>query len=269
MDHITQCRKKLKLSQAQVALPCKVGRQCISDIESGLYLPSPELAAALQLELKTEGLSNSSQILTQRDLRRFTTPRPFELPPVDKEPWQRMHKSYAKIVRTLQVPRQTSLWIERNLPSESGTEGIGLFSVAAKGARPIWASPPQLGYRGSSLLDAQGNALGERLLPGLRWQEEGFDVILWPQPRLLGAHGTFRPDGLILARVATGAYWRGMEVEGPFHRVGERTTWDRERERLLGLELIRIPSAEVLMLRMPALLAAAIRALGGAGSQVA
>ncbi|MBX3171780.1 MAG: helix-turn-helix transcriptional regulator [Candidatus Eremiobacteraeota bacterium] len=269
MDHINQRRKELKLSQAQLAAPCNVGRQCISGIESGLYLPSPELAAALQRELKTKGLSDSSQLLTPRDIRQLVTLRPFELPPVDRESWQRMHKAYPKLVRALNLARQTSLWIERNLPAECAAEGIGLFSLATKGAKEIWASPSQLGYRGNSLLDSRGDALGERLLPGLRWVENDFDAILWPQPRLLGAHGTFRPDGLILVKVNAGVFWRGMEVDGPVHRTAERSTWDRERERLLGLDLIRIPLEAVLRLEMPRLLASAFLALGSSVGRVA
>ena len=270
MQHIiTQLRKERNLSQAQLAAPCKVGRQCISDLESGLYLPSPALVADLQRELKAEGLSDTSQILSPREIRRFIIPRPFELPLVDQEPWRRMHKSYGKIVASLGLSSQMSRWIERNLPADCATEGVGLFSVAAQGATGVWASPPQLGYRGNSLLDSQGNALGERLLPGLRWNTKDFDVILWPQPRLLGPHGTFRPDGLILARVKAGVFWRGMEVDGPLHRTAERSTWDLERERLLGLELIRFSSESVLNLEMPFLLAGAICSMGAGKGRAA
>lgn len=269
MDHIAQRRKDLNLSQLQLATPYKVGRQCVSDIEGGLYLPSPELAAVLQTKLITEGLSDSSQILTPRVIRRLVTLRPFDLPAVNKEPWERMHKSYPKQVRALKVNSQISRWIERNLESECGTEGIGWFSLAAQGARGFWASPPQLGYRHSSLLDSQGKALGERLLPGLRWVGTDFEALIWPQPRLLGPNGTFRPDALMLARVESRAFWRGLEIDGASHRTAPRSTWDKERERLLGLELIRFPTEQVLRLELPLLLAQAIRSLVPGAGRVA
>lgn len=261
MQHITQRRNELDLSQAELVLSCGSSRQCLSDIENGHHLPTPEMATALRVKLKHEGIPDSSQILSQRRISGLVKLRPFDLPPVDQEPWQRMHRAYPRQVGALRLSTATLSWLCSNLPSETAVEGLRLCSVAARGAQGVFANPHHLGYRDSCLLDQHGRALGERLLPALHWQEPDFEVILWPQPRLLGSYGTFRPDGLLFLKVGRGRYWRGEEMDGPVHEREERRAWDKERERLVGLNFLRFSSQQVLRLEYPDLLATAIRAL--------
>ena len=173
-----------------------------------------------------------------------------------------MRKSYPKLLRALRFPKVSLEWMERYLASESATEGINLCSVASKGAEGVWVNPHQLGYDKHCFLDSLGRAVGDRLLPALRWKEIDFDAIFWPQPRLLGPHGTFRPDALLFIRLETGVFWRANEVDGPNHLKEHRNAWDREREKLLGLDFIRIPSDLVLRLEAPRIFAEAFRALG-------
>lgn len=261
MHNIPERRKEEAMSQSKLAILCKASRKCISDIENGYYLPTPDLAAALQTHLHLDGVANSSQVLSQRDIQRLVNLHPFDLPPIDQEPWQRMHKSYGKLLRAMRFPNASLDWMQRYLPSESATEGIHLCSLASRGADGIWVNPHHLGYRLHSWLDPLGKALGERLLPALRWKEKDFESILWPLPRLLGASGTFRPDGMLFVRTEYGAFWRACEVDGALHR-GERSLWDKEREKLIGLEFIRISSEQVLRLESPRILAEAFRRLG-------
>lgn len=268
MHNIPQRRQELEMSQSTVAGLCKVSRKCISDIENGYYLPTPTLAEALQTHLRIDGLATSSQVLSQREIQRLVHPHPFDLPPVNREPWLRMHRSYPKLLRAMRFEKVSLEWIERYLEAESATEGIHWCSIASQGAEGIWVNPHQLGYRKHAWLDSLGFALGERLLPALRWKEAEFESILWPQPRLLGPHGTFRPDGMLFVKNKNGAFWRGSELDGGSHR-GDRTVWDREREKLIGLDFIRIASEKVLRLESPRILADAFRNLGSFSSKSA
>lgn len=261
MHNIIKLRNDLGLSQAALVVPLGTSRQCMSDIENGHHLPTPELAAALRTKLQNDGISDSSQVLTQRKIQSLVKLRPFDLPPINREPWQRMHKSYPKLVRALHVAPAKMAWLESNLAIESGVEGIRLCALAAQGARGIFANPHHLGYRLSCLLDAQGYALGERLLPALHWVHSEFEAIHWPQPRLLGSYGTFRPDGLLFLKIGNGRFWRGEEVDGPSHDGAERRDWDVEREKLVGLDFIRFSAKQVLSLQYPGLLVAATRTL--------
>lgn len=261
MGNIIKLRNDLGLSQADLAAPGGPSRQCISDIEKGHYLPTPELAAALRTKLKNEGISDSSQVLTQRKIQELVKLRPFDLPPVDQEPWQRMRKSYPKQLRALRISPAMMAWLENNLASESAAEGVRLCSLAARGARGIFANPHHLGFRKGCLLDPHGQALGERLLPALHWTHADFELILWPQPRLLGGHGTFRPDGLVFVKMGSARFWRAEEVDGPPHDGAARRAWDLQREKLVGLDFLRFSSEQVLLLEYPQLLAAAVKSL--------
>lgn len=261
MHNIIKLRNDLGLSQADLVAPGGASRQCISDIENGHHLPTPELAAALRTKLKNEGISDSSHVLTQRKIQGLAKLGPFELPPIDQEPWQRMRKSYSTQLRALHVPISMMAWMESNLASESAVEGLRLCSVAAQGALGIFANPHRLGYRKSCLIDAHGDALGERLLPALHWIHSDFESILWPQPRLLGSYGTFRPDGLLFVKYGSRRFWRGEEVDGLHHDGAARRAWDLHREKLVGLDFLRFSSEQVLRLEYPQLLVAAIGGL--------
>lgn len=258
MRNILNLRNEQGLSQADLVGPCGTSRQCLSDIENGHHLPTPELAAALRIKLKNDGISDSSQVLSPRRIQALARLRPFDLPSVDQEPWLRMLKAYPRQVARLRVSPFMMSWMRENLLAETGVEGLRLCCWASRGAKGIFANPHHLGYRSSCLLDSHGQALGERLLPALHWVHSEFESILWPQPRLLGSYGTFRPDGLLFTKAAGGRFWRAEEVDGAVHDGAQRRAWDLERERLVGLDFIRFTAQQVLSLEYSRLIAATL-----------
>jgi DNA-binding XRE family transcriptional regulator len=254
MNHF---RKLQSLSQAGLASACGVGRQCISAIESGLYLPSPELAGQLKTILNYPGLSDSTQILTSKEIRAFAVRRPFEMPLVNREPWQRTQRSYPHQIRALGLPDNKRAWVENHLEAETALEGVGTLSLAAlPSTTGVWASPQELAYRLHCVIDHHGQALGERLLPALRWTETEFDCLLWFQIRLLSGNGLFRPDALALIKTPEAVFWRDLEMDGPHHRSAEQINWDHQRQLRSGLECIRVDSQTILKLGLAARLRA-------------
>jgi DNA-binding XRE family transcriptional regulator len=70
MHIIKQRRKELNdRSLAELSSRTGVPKQTLSDIESGLYLSSPEVAHKMQQALQIQGLPDSSQILSEREIR--------------------------------------------------------------------------------------------------------------------------------------------------------------------------------------------------------
>lgn len=266
MNSIIRTRRKLLgLTQLQLAELCSVSRQCISDIELGRYLATPQMAGHLKSHLEYPALSDYSQVLTQRQIEQLAHLRPFELPPVNREPWQRMHRVHGKLLSWIGLPEDVQQWIEDHLSCDSGSEGVGIFSTAGAGAVGAWASPSQCGYRFHCVLDSLGVPLGERLLPCLFWEHPEFKCLYWPQAHLMNAYGTYWPDGLLLVRNVWGRFWQALEQEGPMHDATPRRKWDIEREGRMGLGCIRIPTSAVLALRMPEILVEEFRKLGQPG----
>lgn len=121
------------------------------------------------------------------------------------------------------------------------------------------ANPHQAGFRKQPLLDRLGQALGERVLAGLRWTCPEFDVMLWPQISLQTAQGTFRPDFLLLLHRGQAVQWLGIEIDGPHHKFKD----EEYRSQVLGIDLLRFTTQEVKSLDFVALLKAQLKLYQG------
>lgn len=238
MQWIRKRREELGLTQEHLGREVGISRKRVSELEGGLFLPRPALARELERVLKLKGIPDRSQLFPMRGLRRLGQARPFDLVPVNSEPWQRMEAHFESLLRQLRVPEAVAEWMRRFLPCDSGHEGLALFQLAAAGARPLLLNPHQCGYRKQAILDAQGEALAERPLAGLHWRCKSLEALLWPQVRLMSG---FRLDFLIRARRAGSRRWLAVELDGLLHKL-ER---DARRDRMLGLSVLRVPLSEV------------------------
>lgn len=257
MSYFYQRRKDLGLSQPLLATDTGLSERRISDFECGRALPTLDQARALEKALRTAGLPHQGEILSAAAIRRLVRGKPFELPPVNAESWQRMDRFYREQVESLNLSDADRLWISTNFSADSGVDGVGVCSLVASGAKKIWSSPTECCYRGHGVVDRNGMALGERLLPALHWITKEFEAVLWPQVGLQNARSSYRVDYLVLIRIGKRLFWRIVEVDGPHHNQ-ER---DDYRSRLLQASPIRIPDRVVKDLQLPAALAKAFREL--------
>ena len=163
-----------------------------------------------------------------------------------------MERRFQHQLRRLAVPEAVLAWMKECLSSDSPYECLGLCSLAGDGATGIFKNPHSCGYRRQAILDRDGLALGERLLPGLRWSLEGEDCLIWPQVTTLTPFGTFRLDLLVAVR----GLWMTGEVDGRSHDP-ER---DNFRDQVLGIKPLRFTNDDVKNLRFVELLKSKMRA---------
>ena len=146
-------------------------------------------------------------------------------------------------------------WLKRFCHSDEATESLGLVQLAAAGARPVFASPHECGFRGVPVMDFKGLSLGERLLPGLHWAHPEFECILWPQVTLRPMAISYRADYLVLLRKSS-SHWLILELDGQKHDQEA----DSYRQCQLGLLDIRIAANEVRKFRFISLLMEELKA---------
>lgn len=242
MEWMRNRRKELGLSQRQVAALAEITMSRLSEFESGLRLPSPEIAAKLGGALGVDGVAGSGQILPREAMRRLTRPKPYEFPAVNKEPWQRMERRLDWKLKQIKLPKEVAAWIQRHLACNSGQEGLSLYQLGAAGARPVIANAHECGYRGLAILDDKGEALGERMQPALHWLTPEFECVLWPQVTFLNG---LRVDLLILLRVGGGkSRWIVVEVDGPHHDAET----DAKRDKWVTVPVFRVSNKDVMRL---------------------
>lgn len=251
MDNFRKRRDDLGYSQPKLAEVADLSAQRICDFEVGRALPTTDQARRLETTLGIVGLPHQGEVLSERVVKRLSRARPFELPAVNAESWQRMERYYRNQLDALHVSEGDRQWIIRNLWADSGVDGLGVFSLVAAGARRCWGSPPGFGYRGHGVVDRNGQALGERLLPALHWVTEEFESVIWPQASLQNARGSYRVDYLALVKRVRRTFWRVAEVDGPLHDQDR----DEYRSRLLQVTPFRVRDIDVIDLRFPEMLA--------------
>lgn len=230
MKMFKAARGKKKLSLEVVSQAAGLSKSSLWEIEQGTWLPEPEQAAKLRVTLERPGLPDSSQVITQRQIRQMCRPRPFELPANNPIPWQRMEHVFSRQLLGLRVPKTTLEWMKECLASDSPVECLLHCALADDGAREIFASPHALGYRDQCILDSAGRALGERYLPGLLWKIDDVPCLLWPQVNVLTPKGSFRLDLLVMICQK----WENIELNGGTHRPEH----DRYRASVLGTPIV-------------------------------
>lgn len=230
MEIVHIARRSKKKNLVEVSQTARMSKSTLWEIEQGSWLPEPEQAALLKETLGLSALPDSSQIITERQIRQLARPKPFDIAPGNRIPWDRMQRLFPKQLAQLKLPRTLLEWMKECLASDSPLECLLQCAVAADGATPILANPHQLGYRANCILDNKGFALGERYLAGLLWEIDGVPCILWPQVTVLTAKGSFRMDILVLISQS----WENIEVNGKTHVLEH----DQFRASVLGQPIV-------------------------------
>lgn len=241
MEILRTQRRHLKLSLTRLSALTGIPRQTLGDLEAGRYLPGPLEAERLARTLQLPCLPDPTQTLSQRSLRRLHPCQPWQLPPVDVGPWERLKSDCAGLLRRLCLPEQVMNWMELCLPTDSLYEALALCTLAAEGAQGVFANPHACGYRYHAVVDRLGRPLGERLLAGLLWKPGARECLLWPQVSIASPRGNHRLDMLVLFQ----GCWLDVEVDGRQHQP----ELDEFRRRLIGLPEIRVTTHEVRALR--------------------
>ncbi len=251
MHIIKQRRKELNnLTLTDLASRIGVPKQTLSDIEAGLYLPSPEVARKLEKELKITGLPDTSQLLSDRESRAFHRPRPFRLKPVDQRCWSVIETRLQFQLRKLKLQQELLDWLKRHVSADSVTECLSYCCLLKAGATRVFANPHRLGFQRQSVLNSDGLALSDELLVAFRWKVDDHPCLLWPQVKVLTGTGQFRLDYLILYR----GQWYNLEIDGPVHNAAD----DEYRRRALGMPDIRISHRTVTALQFTTCLSKAL-----------
>lgn len=247
MHIIKQRRKQLNdLTLAELSSRTGVPKQTLSDIESGLYLPSPEVARKIEQALQIQGLPDSSQILSEREIKSHYRARPFPVKPVDQRCWGVLEARLQVQLRKLKLQQNLIEWLKRVVPADSLAECLAHCSLLHAGAERVFVNPHRLGFRHRPILNSEGLALAEELLPAFRLKIKGKPCLLWPQVTLLTGVGQFRLDYLAFYR----GQWFNVEIDGPGHNRED----DEYRRGVLGLPEIRISHQTVMALHFPAAL---------------
>lgn len=252
MEILRLARKALKLTLRELARTTEIPRQTLSDLESGLYLPTPQAAERLRMALRLPALPDSSQILTGQCVRRLAKGRPAAWRGTNQHCWRVLESQFAYQLRRSKVPKDLLEWMKLMLEGDSATECLCCCCLGGAGAKPVFANPNSCGYRRHPVLDRDCLPLGDHLLPGLSWQLDGKDCLFFPQANVLTLKGVFRLDLLALYDDE----WFNVEIDGPKHRAEE----DAYRREAIDTTEIRIGYREVRALRAVAILSEEFRA---------
>lgn len=228
-------RKHLGLTQASMAELCELGRNAWMNIESGRTLPSLDVARRIEEASGRLALPHQGQELTAKEVDWWSSGARYDLPAVNGEAWRRAGRNSWHTLR-FPVDPDRRLWMETFLPAQSSVESRVLLEFAHAGARPQLSSPSEVGLRDLPILDAQGFALGERRLPGLRGEVEEVHFLLWPQVHLRPDNVTYCVDALLRLRSGRKSAWCILEVDGKGHNSQN----DVFRADSLKLHCIRI-----------------------------
>lgn len=124
----------------------------------------------------------------------------------------------------------------REVACESKLEALLLLALLARGGRPIWDSPLEVGFREWPVV-LRGRQAGDCLHPGLELDLPGLKVVIFFQVSMQVRTGRIRVDGLVAVReFGARTRWAVGEVDGPDH-VEEK---DRQRQLRHDLPEIRI-----------------------------
>jgi len=244
-------RLDLNLSLAELSARTGIPKTVLWELERGCYLADPGHAVKLRETLGLPGLPDNSQLLSHRQRSRICPTRPVDWPRPSQTSWQSMERRFHYQLRRLAVPEAVLAWMKECLTSDSPYECLGLCGLAGDGATGMFENPHACGYRRQAILDRDGLALGERLLPGLRWRVDGEECLLWPQVTTLTSLGTFRLDLLM----AMQGHWMSSELDGGTH-LPER---DDFRDQVLGIKPFRFKNEDVKNLRFVEMLKKQLR----------
>ena len=252
MNIIKIRRRELGLSLEQAARLSGITKSQLWNLENGICLMSSKATQNLREVLSLPGIPDCSHLLTGSVVRNLGL-RPLERNRTSQILWERMEAVYGWQLRRLSPPRQVLDWMQEWMLNDSPVECLTLVCLASDGATGVFANPHECGYRAQCILDQDGLALGERLLPALRWPVGGKVALVWPQITVLTAQGTFRLDLLI----GLEGRWRVVEIYGKT-RYYEHENF---RGRVLGRLPLVLQNAEVVQLKVVSLLTRAVTEL--------
>lgn len=252
MHTLKTIRRQRGLSQARLAESLGVSRQRLSDWEGGRRKPGSKHLASLHKILELGG--EQPVALPSSVISRTNTSRPWRMETDNSSTWAWSARRYPDLMarhKHVDLPG----WFKAGTRCDSSLEYSGWVQFQEAGARPHMASPLVLGYDHHVLLDYLERPLGTRMRPCLHWRGRALEAIAFPQIMVRPDSRPFRVDALVLVRYRGRSFWCTVEIDGE----GHNPTWDAERERALGLPVVRLVSADVIGMNFAGILLERLR----------
>jgi transcriptional regulator with XRE-family HTH domain len=257
MESIRQRRLQRGLTQKQLAALLGVPRQRISEYERGRRLLPRPLLVRLEGLLHSSDLVGAEWFLSAQDRQRLGQVSRWAIQVDEGWTWATLPPKYAQVYRQMGPLSHTPpLSFRRLVRCDSALEILAWTLLVEFGFGPVLASPVALGFLSLSLIDGQGQALGNRFKAALHYRSAQGDVLLWPQVTLLGLNLQRRVDALLLTR----AGFSLLEIDGGAHTNRE---WDRLQDERLPIAVHRFEDQDIVSQAFPQLLLDRLGVQGG------
>lgn len=226
MHSVEELRKRHGWNVTQLGHATGQDRRLLADLERGAALASSEVANLLSKH-GILGLACTGDLIQKKELRCLRL-EPYAVPHHNREAWERAAGAWPTLYEKLS--RRDWNWLVRHVRADSALECDLWVRLVLAGAKLRLANPHSCGFRSLPVVDEQGNALGERVLPCLhvRWKE--IEFLVWPQVSMRPNKWTFRVDGLVL-RLSPRPHWGVLEADGEGH--------DHEKDSFRAAQLLQ------------------------------
>lgn len=261
MKWIREARLARGLLLTQLADVCGIDFRRLSDYERGRRRPSADVLSriAAALQFNQDVAPPADAFLSPREYRRLA-PRSAVMH-VDEGPSYLSLLGRSEGALGLQGYAPPQRWWGLGTRTDSSPELTSLTSLLVSGARERVASPVRLRFEEHALLAENGRGLGLAERACLWWKADGREVFYFPQVTMLVGEWVVRVDALVGIFTKAGPVWCVVEIDGPGH--AGRGQWDRRRDGLVRMPVLRFPSGEVTVSRFAQELAWRLRALFG------
>lgn len=236
MNSVEETKKRRGWNTSDLARKIGLDRRRLAELEQGRTLASAEMAKELETQ-GVLGLASTSNVISKRKLRSLRL-RPYDFPEYNKEAWERAAAARPWLYSKLK--RRDWYWMVRHIRADSTLECDLWTVLVLAGGKLALLNPHSCGFRLLPVVDEQGDALGERLLPCIHLKTKEIEVIIWPQVSLRPDKWTFRVDGLVLT-IAPALNWSILEADGGGHNYEK----DSFRSAQLLKDITRLTRAEI------------------------
>ncbi len=125
---------------------------------------------------------------------------------------------------------------------ESGCEFLFWLKLLASGANPYRLAPSSAGFRRLRVVEpVSKQSFGDVRVACLEVQGADYRCLLFPQVTVDTRKALFRLDALVCVRTARERCWVDLELDGQ----GHDSTFDLERQQMLGLPTVRLDTGEL------------------------
>lgn len=125
---------------------------------------------------------------------------------------------------------------------DSGVEALLWMRLLAEGGHPCCFSPLRAGFRRLPVVHGGSReCIGDMRLPCLTLETGSWFAMLFPQVTLDARRACYRLDALMGLWAGKRGVWLNLEVDGE----GHRSDFDRQRQKDLGLEAVRLSQGDL------------------------